>query len=144
MSLNPYKLSVRFVGHRQTVQNQIRRRKKRRLTGSPLFANRIFYQNLNKNEKHHPTTLKQKWTGPIVGKFIRLEWDNTVASFSVALVVCSDVSRLAPFCLLVCFVALRPMQQIWSWRDGQSLNHTFSCASLDKLLTSTSCRYFSL
>ena len=29
--INPYKHSVLFVGHQQTVQNQTRRRKKRRL-----------------------------------------------------------------------------------------------------------------
>ena len=27
-------------------------------TGSPLFAYRCFFYNLNKNEKYHPTTLK--------------------------------------------------------------------------------------
>ena len=29
-------------------------------SGSALFANRIFYQSLNKNEKYHPTSLKTK------------------------------------------------------------------------------------
>ena len=24
----------------------------------------MFYQNLNENEKYHPTTLKRKWTSP--------------------------------------------------------------------------------
>ena len=66
LSLNPYKPSVRFVGHRQTVQNQIRRRKKRRLIGSPLFWYRIFYQNLNKiKKKNTQQPSKRKWTGPI-------------------------------------------------------------------------------
>ena len=40
---NPYKPSVLFVGHRQTVQNQIRCRKTRRLIRLPLFAYRSFF-----------------------------------------------------------------------------------------------------
>ena len=28
------------------------------LSGSPLFANKQFFQNLNKIEKYHPTSLK--------------------------------------------------------------------------------------
>ena len=33
--------------------------------GSPMFAYRKFYQNLNKNENSHQQPSKQKWTGPI-------------------------------------------------------------------------------
>ena len=57
--LNPYKPSVLFVGHRQTVQNQMRRRKMRcliRFLSTICLQNK--YKNLNKKEKYHPTTLK--------------------------------------------------------------------------------------
>ena len=39
-------------------------------------------------------------------------------------------------CLFVCFVALRPSQQLWSWGGGKvsSPNHLFSWASLNKRL----------
>ena len=32
--------------------------------GSPLFAYRMCYQNLNKDEKYHPTSLKMEMYGP--------------------------------------------------------------------------------
>ena len=36
-----------------------------------MFACRVFYENLNNNEKYHRTSLKNKWTIPIDngGKF---------------------------------------------------------------------------
>ena len=38
-------------------------------------------------------------------------------------------------CLFVCFVALRPSQQLWSWGgEVSSPNHLFSWASLNKRL----------
>ena len=61
LDLNPYKPSVFFVGRRQTAQSQIRRRiTLNRGVSSvfPLFAYRMFYKNLNENEKYHPTPLK--------------------------------------------------------------------------------------
>ena len=72
---NPYKPGVPFLGHRQTVQTQIRRRR----TGSILFAHRNFYQKYDKNEKRytrHP--LNEKWSRPIDkdGKSIRQMWVN--------------------------------------------------------------------
>ena len=51
ISLNPYKPSVLFVGHWQTVQTQTRRR----CSGYSLVACRMFYLNLNKNEKYLAT-----------------------------------------------------------------------------------------
>ena len=55
-----YMHSVLVSGHGQTVHIQTRRHKTRRLTGSLLFAHRMFYQILNKNEKYHTTTLKME------------------------------------------------------------------------------------
>ena len=46
--INPFKQSVPFVGRRQTVESQTRRRR----SGSPLFPYRSFCQNLNKNENN--------------------------------------------------------------------------------------------
>ena len=46
-----------FVEHQQTVKKHIRRCKSV-WPGSPLFVYRSFFQNLNKIENHHPTTLK--------------------------------------------------------------------------------------
>ena len=42
------------------------------------------------------------------------------------------------FCLFV-LLLYALSQQLWSWRDGQFTYHTFSWASLNKQLTSTSC-----
>ena len=56
--LNPYTHNVLFVRHRQTVQTQLRGRKTRGLTGSPLFAYRKFCLTLNKMKKYYPPTLK--------------------------------------------------------------------------------------
>ena len=56
LCVNPYKPSVLFVEHRQTVQTKTRRRGV--WSGSLLFACRIFYSNLNKNANYHPTSLK--------------------------------------------------------------------------------------
>ena len=58
--LNPNKPGVPFLGHMQTVQTQIRRRR-----GSTLFAHRISYKNMIKMKKVHPTPLNKKWTRPI-------------------------------------------------------------------------------
>ena len=47
-------------------------------------------------------------------------------------------------CLFVCLFVLLfyvPSQQLWSWWEVSSTNHTFSWASLNKQLTSTSCTY---
>ena len=59
ITLNPYKPSVLFVGHSQTVQN--RRHKTWRLIR--FFT--VCYQNvkLKKNTSQQP--LSRKWTGPI-------------------------------------------------------------------------------
>ena len=67
----PINLTVLFVGHRQTVQIQIRRRRMRRL----VRVSTVCLQNvLLKMEKMYNTTqqpLKRKWTCPIdnSGKF---------------------------------------------------------------------------
>ena len=46
-------------------------------------------------------------------------------------------------CLFVLLLYV-PSQQLWSWRDLSSPNHTFTWASLNKQLTSTLCTYFRL
>ena len=46
-------------------------------------------------------------------------------------------------CLFVSFLYV-PSQQLWSWGTVSTPNHTFSWASLNKQLTSTSCTYFRL
>ena len=48
---NPYEPSISFLGHRQTVQTQVRRGV---WSGSSLFANRNVYLKYNKNEKDTP------------------------------------------------------------------------------------------
>ena len=70
--LNPYKPGIPFLGHRQTVQTRIRRRR----TGSDAaergvwsestpFANGNFYQKYDKNEKYTRHPFNEKWTRPI-------------------------------------------------------------------------------
>ena len=47
---------------------------------------------------------------------------------------CCLLKDYAFVCLFVCFVALRPSQQLWSWGEVSSPNHLFSWASLNKRL----------
>ena len=65
ISINPYKPSVLsfFVGHRQTVQTQIRRQ----ITWRLIRVSTVCLQNVlfKFNEKCHPTKLNRKWTCPI-------------------------------------------------------------------------------
>ena len=60
MQINPYMPGVLFVGHQRTEQNQISRRKTRRLIRFSTICLQKFYffLSLNKNEKYHPTTLE--------------------------------------------------------------------------------------
>ena len=69
--LNPYKPTVLFVGHRQTVQTQIRCLTNATSNQSQQFAYRMLYYNLNENEKYLPTTIETKmdWSN-------WLEWEN--------------------------------------------------------------------
>ena len=72
-TINPYKPSFLFVGHRPSVQNQIRRRKTRRLIWfSTVCLQKFFLKNLNKNEKFRTTT----WLVKLMrrGKYIRHKW----------------------------------------------------------------------
>ena len=50
--INPYKPSVLFVGHRQTVHNAASDQ------DLHCFINRMSFQNLNGIETYYPTTLK--------------------------------------------------------------------------------------
>ena len=63
------KVSLIFLkwGIWQTVQNQIRRHKTRRLIRSQLFAYRMFYLNLNKNGKK---------TIPPNNPLTEMDWSN--------------------------------------------------------------------
>ena len=75
MYINPYKPSVLFVGHRQTVKNQIRRRIKRRLIRfSTVYKQKFLLLNLNKNDKIPPNNHKVE-NGHVqlimMGKYIR-------------------------------------------------------------------------
>ena len=56
--INPYKHTVFVVEHRHMVQTQSDAAERGVWSGSPLSAYIMFYQNLNKNEKYHLTTLK--------------------------------------------------------------------------------------
>ena len=58
MIINPYKPSVPFLGHWQTVQIQIRRRRTRRLIRVFTVCLQDFYSKYNKNEKVHQTPLQ--------------------------------------------------------------------------------------
>ena len=79
----PYKHSVPFLGHRQTVQAQIRRRV---WSGSSLFATRIIYSKKNKNKKAHQTPLKLEMPGLVrlirMDKSIRQMWVNMLENLS--------------------------------------------------------------
>ena len=59
------------MGHRQILQNQIRRRKALRLIRFSTVCLQTFLLNLNKNEKYHPKTLKLEMGRPFDkdGKF---------------------------------------------------------------------------
>ena len=59
LKFNPYKLRILFVGHRQTVQSQTRRRKTRRLIRlSTIWLQTFLLKFEKKNEKYQPTTIK--------------------------------------------------------------------------------------
>ena len=81
---NPYKHSVPFLGHRQTVQTHIRRHRARGVwSGSSLVANRNIY--LKSKMKKYTSTPKFR-NGLVhlirMGKSIRQMWvNNSVRSF---------------------------------------------------------------
>ena len=57
LHLNPFEHSVLFVEHRQTVHNQIRRRRVRRLIKF-CTAYRMYFWLLNEIKTYRPTVLK--------------------------------------------------------------------------------------
>ena len=52
-------------------------------SGSPLFAHRMFYKKLNKNEMYHSAPVQQIETG----KFIRIKWVIVFVSFFVCVLI---------------------------------------------------------
>ena len=68
---NLYKPSVLLMGHRQTAQNQTRRRRSRRLVRFSTVCSQKVLLDMEYKWKYHTTSHKRKWTGPIDknGKF---------------------------------------------------------------------------
>ena len=58
LELNPHKPSVLYMGHRKTVQTQIRRRRMGRLIRVSTVCSYKVLLDWNKNEKNHPTPQK--------------------------------------------------------------------------------------
>ena len=57
VAFNPFKPSVLYVGHWQTLQNQIRHHTTRYLIMFSTVCLHRFLLKMNKNEKYHQTTL---------------------------------------------------------------------------------------
>ena len=63
-SVNPYKPSVPFVGLRQTVQTQIRRRTMRRLVRISTICSHSAHKKIDSMRNATEQPVKRKWTDP--------------------------------------------------------------------------------
>ena len=110
-------------------------------SGSPMFANRSFFQNLKENEKYHPAAIKLEMIR--MGKYIRhkwvKEWLNTNVISTIISWAQGHLSVLLPvfctvntFCPLKNFFTVNHSDRIGGKRNRRSYikivrNKVFDC-----------------